>query len=289
MGFPNFVNVYGIWYNVDLLKEAGLEAPKPGWTYEDLFQMAEKLADPAKEKYGLYGLQIDAFGVAQMAIGNGGEGFVDDFAYPTKVQADAEFTKAVERIRGLIANKVIPSTTYETANIQSQFTDGNVALLAYGQWLISDLINSDIKFEYGLAPNPVGENGKQVSIFDPVGWCSPHNLEHPDEAWELMKFVCSDLYNTVLPVTPVAACAYEPNAEAFFKTVTDAGHPETADAIKTMMGADVYVPVRFLQPWANDANKFWSPAYSAILDGEAEIDKLPEAIAELNDFISGQN
>ena len=289
VGFPNFVNVYGIWYNEDLLKAAGLEAPKDGWTYEDLFTMAEALADPATGKFGLYGLDLSAFSLAVMSVANGGEGFVDDFAFPTKVQADEEFTKIVTRVRELIAAKVLPATSYEVENIQSQFTDGNVALLSYGQWLISDLINNKPNFAFGLAPNPQGSAGKQVSIFDPVGWCSPKDIAHPDETWELLKFSCSTMYSTVLPVTPVAACAFEADSEAFFKTVTDAGQPETADAVKTMMSAETYMPVRFLTTWASDGLKFWNPAYNAILDGEADIDKLPDAIDQLNDFIGKQN
>ena len=60
-------------------------------------------------------------------------------------------------------------------------------------------------------------------------------LKYPDETWELMKFMSSEMYETVLTKTPVAACAHAASADVFYNTVKDNGHEDAAEAVKTMM------------------------------------------------------
>ena len=53
-GLPGLVNVYGVFYNKDILANAGLDEPSVDWTWDDLFEYAEKLKDPSANKFGLY-------------------------------------------------------------------------------------------------------------------------------------------------------------------------------------------------------------------------------------------
>lgn len=40
-GLPGLVNVYGVFYNKDILADAGLDEPSVDWTWDDLFDYAE--------------------------------------------------------------------------------------------------------------------------------------------------------------------------------------------------------------------------------------------------------
>lgn len=71
-GFPSLVNVYGVFYNKDILANAGLEEPKTGWTWENLWSYAETLADPSSNKYGIYGLGNSVFDIANISTAAGG-------------------------------------------------------------------------------------------------------------------------------------------------------------------------------------------------------------------------
>ena len=52
-GLPGLVNVYGVFYNKDILADAGLDEPSVDWTWDDLFDYAEKLKDPSANKFGI--------------------------------------------------------------------------------------------------------------------------------------------------------------------------------------------------------------------------------------------
>ena len=67
----------------------------------------------------------------------------------------------------------------------------------------------------GYAPIPKG-SVKAAESYDTVGWVSPKDLKYPDETWELMKFMSSEMYETVLTKTPVAACAHAASADVFY-------------------------------------------------------------------------
>lgn len=66
------MNVYGIFYNKEILENAKLEEPKTGWTWDDLWTYAGTLADPSSNKYGIYGLGNAAFDIANISTAAGG-------------------------------------------------------------------------------------------------------------------------------------------------------------------------------------------------------------------------
>ena len=82
-GLPGLVNVYGVFYNKDILANAGLAEPSADWTWADLFEYAEKLKDPSDNKFGLYGLNTDIFGLTNISVSEGGSPFVDSLTHTT--------------------------------------------------------------------------------------------------------------------------------------------------------------------------------------------------------------
>jgi ABC-type glycerol-3-phosphate transport system substrate-binding protein len=288
IGFPSLINTYGIFYNKDILAAAGLEEPKTGWTYDDLFTYANTLKKPEEGKYGLYNFDTSCFNVSLIGVSNGGTPFVDNISNPTKVTVDDQFKAAAQKVTDAIAAGAIPGTTYDGSNSQSLFESGEIGMLYFGQWELDNLIRNVPDLNWGYVANPVGTTGEQAAIFDAVGWCSPKGVEHEKEVWELMKFMSSYVYETVLPVTPVASCAYEEPSQVYFDVLTEKGHAEASEAVKTMMSAKKRVAVRFLTTWAGDAGKVWNEDYSEILDGKngKTVDMLPEMAERINQVIA---
>ena len=126
----------------------------------------------------------------------------------------------------------------------------------------------------------------RANAYDYVGWSAKKDLEHPDETWELMKFLASTVYETVLVDNPVAACGHADSAQAFFDTVAAAGHQDAADAVASMMSEGVRVPSKIAADWKDDAAKIWDPTYNNIMDGiEGTPEDLVSLAAELNELI----
>lgn len=285
-GFPSLVNVYGVFYNKDILADAGVNEPTADWTWDDLWVMAEKLKKPTEEKYGLYGFDTSAFGIANISTSYGGAPFMDKLVGTEKVTVDDKFIDQVTKIQGLIANGTLPKRTYEATNLNSMFEAGEMALLYYGQWEVDSLLRNCPDLNWGYAPTPQGANDR-TTIYDTVGWMSPKNLAHPEETWELIKFMSSDMYKTVLEVTPVAPCAHSASASVFYDVMDEKGHPEVAEAVKTMMETKTKNGVRYAADWSSDAGKVWDPTYNNILDGKSKdpVTKLQDIEKQINAII----
>lgn len=55
VGLPGLGNVYGFFYNKDIIAEKGLTEPAADWTWDDFFALAEGLKDVDNGVYGCYG------------------------------------------------------------------------------------------------------------------------------------------------------------------------------------------------------------------------------------------
>lgn len=287
-GFPSLVNVYGVFYNKDLLAAAGIAEPTADWTWDDLWAMAQKLKKPEEGKFGLYGFDTSSFGIANISTSYGGAPIMDKVVGISKVTVDDKFLEQATKIQSLIADGTIPKRTYEAANQQSMFEAGEMALMYYGQWEVDSLLRNCPDLNWGYAPTPQGPSGR-TTIYDTVGWMSPKDLVHPEETWELIKFMSSEMYQTVLKVTPVAPCAHSASASVFYDVMNEKGHPEAAEAVKTMMETANKNGVRYAADWSSDAGKVWDPTYNNFMDGESSdpVTKLQEIAEQINGIIAG--
>ena len=287
-GLPGLANVYGVFYNKDLLAEKGLKEPTTDWTWDDLWELAEGCKDTANGVYGLYGFDTSIFGVTQLGVSEGGQPFIDKPINPSGVTVDDKLVGAVEKISSLIQDGTLPDRNYEGSDIQSMFEAGTYPLLWYGQWEINSLVQNDPGFEWGYAPSPKG-SVTGATFYDFTGWVIKKDCAYPDEAWEVLKFLATECYGPVLQVTPVAACAHESTAASFFDTVEAAGHKESADAVENMMARDNKVAVRFGGGWADDASKVWDVGYNDLVDNGGDFDGVLQDIAsQVNAIIEAE-
>ena len=287
-GLPGLANVYGVFYNKDLLKAKGLKEPTTDWTWDDLWDLAEACKDQANGIYGLYNFDTGIFGTAQLGVSEGGAPFMDKPVDPTGVQCDDKMIAAVEKISDLIQDGTLPPRTYEGSDLQSMFEAGTMPLLWYGQWEINSLIQTPPAFEWGFAPSPKG-SVTGATMYDFTGWVIKKDCKYPDEAWEALKFLASTGYGEVLNVTPVAACAHESTAKVFFDTVKAAGHPEAADAVENMMAREYKVAVRFGGGWSDDASKVWDVGYNDLVDDHGDFATvLPDLCKQVNAIIESE-
>ena len=233
-------------------------------------------------------MNTDIFGLTNISVSEGGSPFVDSLTHTTTVTVDDKLKETAEKVAGLIADGTIPGRTYDTAPQLSAFEAGEMGMLFYGQWEVDSLIRNCPDLNWGYAPIPKG-SVKAAESYDTVGWVSPKDLKYPDETWELMKFMSSEMYETVLTKTPVAACAHAASADVFYNTVKDNGHEDAAEAVKTMMAIETKNAIRYAADWSGDAGKLWDPDFNNFMDGKSgTVDTLTELAQKVNDLIAAQ-
>lgn len=194
-----------IYINTDLFDEAGIPYPEEGWTYDDLVEIAQQLTldengndalspdfDPDNiVQYGISSSSGWVRGWISLAYAFGAEKLMNDEGTQVSDYLNTEaVAEAMEYWRDLVHKyHVAPST----ADLEAQpgidlFASGQAAMLGpYGPWNLTGYAeNPDLNF--ATVPMPTGPAGH----YSVICWASigiNRTTEHPEEAWELLKWM----------------------------------------------------------------------------------------------------
>jgi multiple sugar transport system substrate-binding protein len=289
-GLPSLMNTYGVFYNKAAFKAAGLPLPKPGWTYQEMFNDAQKLASDqgGVHSYGLYdqNTYTSPFGLSVYAASAGGAPFLDSATNASKITASPQFVDGLHLYQKYIKNGSVTPPTWDGSQGESLFLAGKLPMWVGGQWYMEQMLGPSApkNLDWGFAPNPIVD--KQSTIYDAVGWGSPKSIAHPDAVYKVLKYLDTEQYSQTLPGAPVAAPAYKPAATAYYDTLKKDGHQEAVDAIEYMLNSPDQQPVRFMETWANQANQFISADWNNLMEGKAPDSTLQDMVSKLNASIN---
>lgn len=165
---PDLASARALYYNVDILKAAGVEVPK---TWEELRTVCEAIK---KYDANIYPWGVDMTTdegqacFAYYAWNNGG-GFVD--ADGTWTLNSAENVEAVEFITGLVKDGLTNTdpTTETRYDLQDMFAAGKVAMMI-GPNQISKYCENNGTVNYAIAPLPTNgdKEGASVGVMDRI-------------------------------------------------------------------------------------------------------------------------
>ncbi|HWK92053.1 MAG TPA: extracellular solute-binding protein [Luteimicrobium sp.] len=290
-GIPTLANTYGFFYNADTFKKAGIEVPKIGWTWDDLFSDIKKLKekDPATTPLVAQWPLLDATeGVSAYSVANGGEPLVDSFVTTTKVSADATIHEGAQRFVDAIAAKQMTSPDYDATNAMAAFSNGKIPLMFGGQWLNQMISPNKPKFDWGYAPWPVG-TAKNVQPIETNGVCSPASLKNPDATWKAIAYLETTGFNESMEEVPVAPIAYTPGTEGYYKGLEAQGGAAAASieaTAKYELAATDKFNTSFLDPWAVKEADIEKTSWNPMLLGKKSVDQgIDETVAGIQGLI----
>ncbi|MFC7982811.1 ABC transporter substrate-binding protein [Streptomyces sp. NPDC057336] len=149
-GAARSVNTLALFYNKDVLDEAGAQVPT---TWAELRETAKELTQG--KRYGLAlsagGAEDGVFQFLPFMWSNGGD------------ETDLDGPRVVEALdywKGLLGDGSLSKSTvnWTQADVNDQFMAGNAAMMINGPWQVETL-NSDKSLHWGIAPIPVPEAG----------------------------------------------------------------------------------------------------------------------------------
>ncbi|MFJ6893673.1 ABC transporter substrate-binding protein [Streptomyces hokutonensis] len=285
-GVPSLLNTYGIWYDVDAFKAAGLTVPAAGWTWDQMFADAAKL----HAKGAKYGLVADAltstdgpFSLSTYALSAGGAPFADDVHHPTKTTIDTTYTDGVRKVVAGIKSGAVAPPGYDISNQQALFAAGQIPMLWSGQWLAAGFLTDKPKIKYGFAPLP--QQTKAATLYDAVGICTPSYTQNADATFKVLKYLDSTVWTKVLPDSPVAAPAYLSSQSAYFGALDKAGLTTVATTVKAGLNTPTTIGVRFTTQWASQSNDLITAYWPDILNGKKPLSDLQTMTGKINDVI----
>ncbi|MCX4596669.1 extracellular solute-binding protein [Streptomyces sp. NBC_01549] len=289
-GVPSLINTYGIWYDIDAFKVAGIAVPAAGWTWDQMFDAAAKL----HAKGAKYGLVADAmtstdgpFSLSTYSLSAGGAPFADSVHQPTKTTIDATYTEGVRKLVAGIKSGAIAPPGYDISNQQALFAAGQIPMLWSGQWLAAGFLTDKPKIKYGFAPLP--QVNKPATLYDAVGICTPSYTQNADATYKVLKYLDSTVWTKVLPGSPVAAPAYLSAQSAYFGALDKAGLTTVASTVKAGLNTSSTIGVRFTTQWASQSNDLITAYWPDILNGKKPLSDLRTMTDKINEVIKSNS
>ncbi len=238
-----------IYYNADLLAEAGIDPPSPdpanAWTFDEFRDYGRQLTFDSEGRHpgdaGFDLNNVSQWGVswptydiplAAAIYSNGGYTWGTDytagFGSPEALQA----IQAIADLTNVDQIAPVPSVLEQMGMSGWQaLANGRVAIIIDGSWALQDI--AKLEFNYGCAVLPVFQEPATVLLAH--SHCISSTTEHPDEAWKLLAYLSSNDYQLGLIKVglwlPSHTSLLTPDGIASW--MTEGVHPEGYDLIVT--------------------------------------------------------
>lgn len=304
-GLPKDFDTVAIFYNKKLVTDGGFKAddlskltwnPTDGGTYEKAIAHLTvdangKRGDEAgfdKNKVKVYGLGLDGAsgggnGQTQWSMYSGTTGWTytnknpwgDHYNYDKP-----EFQSTVAWMRSLIEKGYMPSLESVTGQSSGDiFGAGKYAMITNGSWMINQMFNYK-GVETGLAPTPIGVNGKRSSMYNGLAdsiWVGSQNKPAAAKWVEYLgSAACQDVVGKSGVVFPAIPSGTDLASSAFKAKGIDV---EDSFLVHVKDGTTFLFPIT---DHASEVTGIMTPAVDAVFTGKAQASSLTEANTQVN-------
>jgi multiple sugar transport system substrate-binding protein len=200
-GVPKYQGTLALYYNKDLFDKFGVAYPDASWTHDDYLAAMKQLKrdTDGDGKTDIWGSMIDIGWDRLQVHVNAWGGHIVDPADPTKCLMDApEAMAALEWVRARMWDDKVMATATDVNNVgtQAAFFQGKLAMVEDGSWALKNILEN-ARFRIGVAPVPAGPAGR-VTLSSTDGFGIYSGTRHPQEAWELVKFLVGKDYGLAM-------------------------------------------------------------------------------------------
>ncbi|WP_096436808.1 ABC transporter substrate-binding protein [Alteribacter populi] len=205
---PKDYDTIGLWYNKELFDETSIDYPDESWDWDSLIAAAQKLTNVDEGVYGIAAHLNSQSGFYNTIYQAGG--YVIDTENNTAGHNTNEGIEGIKFWVDLIHKyEVSPSIQQMTDNPPtSMFESGNVAMFVSGSWFAPVFATNEYtKDRVDVAQLPSGK--EKSTIIHGLGNVISSHTEHPDEAWEFLKFLGSERAAEIQAESGTVIPAYE--------------------------------------------------------------------------------
>ncbi len=183
-----------LYFNKALFDEAGIPYPTDDWTYDDLLEAAQKLTkdtdgDGKIDQYGIIPPYERRHLSNNTLVRSFGGGWVSDDG-TTSLANKLETIEAVQFMADLV-NVYQVSPLQPEQNQEATFGTGKIGMINGALFSQIFLTGSVVEEHLGWVLMPKGKAGMIAGGAGFGGLGITTTSEHPDEAWEWIKFLCS--------------------------------------------------------------------------------------------------
>jgi multiple sugar transport system substrate-binding protein len=200
-GVPKYRGALALYYNKDHFDRQQVRYPTEDWTHDDYLEAMTRLtADTDGDgQTDVWGSMLIAQWDRLQSHINAWGGHLVDPEDSTRCGLDtAETQAALEWLRARMWEDRVMATDQDVGRLWPAlaFADGRLAMVEEGSWNLREIL-SRAEFRVGVAPLPRGPV-RRVSLATTDGFGIFAGTEHPEEAWELVKFLISKDYGRAM-------------------------------------------------------------------------------------------
>lgn len=280
---PTYGNNYRLIYNKDVFRKAGLDPEKPPQTMEELREYAKIITDKLKDQ-GIYGFAMNlknAYSAMYRSVDEVAR-LSDMFYYDYEngTYNFDEYAKVVQCFADMYADgSFFPGAeSLDIDPLRTQFALGNIGMYMSGYWEVAvydSQFPTDQEWAACVLPTYDGVvDGVNTMNSAGRSYCISSQCEHPEAAWEFIKFITSDEFMSeyqeqgygliVVPSIAEKAGTCDVYGSEFFNLVeTDTIQPLAPE----MAGLEI-------------EGKSFYDEFAAVILGQASMDGLAQAMTE---------
>ena len=289
-GLPKYHGALALYYNKDLFDQSHVEYPNARWNFDD-YGGAMKLLTRHRDDNG----QTDVWGSSteiswdhlQIHVNAWGGHLVDPKDPRLSRMCDPEALAAIEWLRArLWDDRVMASLPVIGApGSREAFIAGRIAMVEEGSWALKDVLTG-ANFRVGVAPFPTGP-ARKVTLATTDGFGIYAGTKHPQEAWELMKFLIGKEYGRAMARANFLQPARASLVDDWVGYIR-AEFPEKAKEVDIAAFADGHIKgysvVAEVAANMDEANRIASAMWDQILTtGQAPTEQMKVACSQIQD------
>jgi multiple sugar transport system substrate-binding protein len=191
-GLPQYHGGLALYYNKDLFDAVFVDYPARDWTYADYLAAMKKLTARQGERTVHWGSMFDVSWDRIQVHVNGWDGHYVNPDDPRRCEMSAPpALEAMEWLRARMWDDRVMASSLDVQKLSTRqaFIQEKIAMVEDGSWALKDILEN-ASFRVGVAPFPAGPS-RRVTLATTDGFGIYAGTEHPDEAWELLKFLVS--------------------------------------------------------------------------------------------------
>ena len=200
-GIPKDYDTIGLYYRTDLFDAAGLDYPDAAWTWDDL-----KAAAAALTTDDVWGFAAPAL-IQEFELNlirqNGGDVLSPDGSQTLFGEPAA--CEALQFLYSFHTDGTAPDqATQDASHHWGLFGSGRIAMTYDGSWSARGYADSE--FDIDVAPLPSGK--ERSNTIHGLVWAILSDTDHPEEAWEFLKFLATEEAHLIQAETGAVIPAY---------------------------------------------------------------------------------
>ncbi|MGH2698930.1 MAG: ABC transporter substrate-binding protein [Actinomycetota bacterium] len=190
---PQNISSLVVYYNTDLLDEAGLERPPADWDWEEFRRYAAALTND--DERGL-GIEPNIIRLAPFVWSNGGE-LTDDPDAPQRFTLEEPASReALDYIVSLVREDGVAPTEKEIAaqDLETRFVSGRLGMLLSSRREVPALREvSGLRFDVAALPT----SEERAGILHSDAYCMAAGSPAPEDAFEFIRFATGKRGQTI--------------------------------------------------------------------------------------------